>query len=201
MPAWRCEWPLRNAYAGEVQLPFVIGVIGDFSGQPDPPLDPPLRFEPVTRSSFGAVMTALRPRVEYQFTSEDGLQKVPLFLSWIEDRFSWRSTNIPGFLERVEDMKCTTGFFRLEASWRSLHRLVEFCDSEPLGGVRVASVTTRDLVKDLEYDPSAFARAVTQTPFQLLIANYECSASDEHAAILEKLSHVAAAACAPLVIG
>ena len=47
------------------ELPFVIGVLGDFAGKPDPPL-PKLRdreFIEISRDNFNAVLRNMRPRL------------------------------------------------------------------------------------------------------------------------------------------
>lgn len=54
------------------ELPFVIGVLGDFAGKPDPPL-PKLRdreFARVSRDSFNAVLRSMRPRLELNVPNE-----------------------------------------------------------------------------------------------------------------------------------
>ena len=50
------------------ELPFVVGVVGDFSGNPEEPL-PKLRdrkFVNVDRDNFNSVMEGMKPRVAYR---------------------------------------------------------------------------------------------------------------------------------------
>jgi type VI secretion system protein ImpB len=54
--------------AVETELPFVVGVIGDFSGKPNPPLPPSLKdrkFVQIDRDNFNEVLARMRPAVEY----------------------------------------------------------------------------------------------------------------------------------------
>ena len=62
------------------ELPFVVGVLGDFTGQPDKPL-PPLKerkFVNIDRDNFDKVMAAMNPRlamrVDDKLTGEEGKQ-------------------------------------------------------------------------------------------------------------------------------
>jgi type VI secretion system protein ImpB len=50
------------------ELPFVVGVLGDFSGKPDQAL-PPLKerkFVQIDRDNFDSVLAAMNPRVAYR---------------------------------------------------------------------------------------------------------------------------------------
>jgi type VI secretion system protein ImpB len=50
------------------ELPFVVGVLGDFSGKPDQPL-PPLKdrkFVQIDRDNFDSVLEAMNPRVAFR---------------------------------------------------------------------------------------------------------------------------------------
>lgn len=50
------------------ELPFVVGVLGDFSGQPDKPL-PAMKerkFVNIDRDNFDAVMAGMNPRLAYR---------------------------------------------------------------------------------------------------------------------------------------
>lgn len=50
------------------ELPFVVGVMGDFSGKPDQAL-PPLKdrkFVQIDRDNFDSVLAAMNPRVAYR---------------------------------------------------------------------------------------------------------------------------------------
>ncbi|MBI4893668.1 MAG: type VI secretion system contractile sheath small subunit [Acidobacteria bacterium] len=59
------------------EIPFVMGVMADFSGQPEEPLPriKDRRFVEVTPDNFDAVMTSMKPRVS--FTVENKLTDDP----------------------------------------------------------------------------------------------------------------------------
>lgn len=109
-------------------------------------------------------------------------------------------------------------FQRLEASWLGLRYLVGQTDDENVK-IRVLSVTWKELARDaeraIEFDQSQLFRKVYSDefgtpggePFGVLLGDYEIhpKPSAEHPlddlAVLEAISHVAAAAFAPFVTG
>lgn len=73
------------------ELPFVIGVLGDFSGKPNQPL-PKLKdrkFVETDRDNFNQVMAGMKPRlafsVENKLTDDDSKMNVELNFREIED--------------------------------------------------------------------------------------------------------------------
>ena len=76
-PRVHLTYDVQVGYAIEKkELPFVVGVLGEFSGQPD--ADKPLpklkdrKFVEITPDNFDAVLKSMQPRV--QFTVENKLQ-------------------------------------------------------------------------------------------------------------------------------
>ena len=73
------------------ELPFVVGVMGDFSGDPTQPLRPlaERKFIQIDRDSFDEVMKRLAPglqlRVEDKLTGDGGTIPVDLRFDGIED--------------------------------------------------------------------------------------------------------------------
>jgi type VI secretion system protein ImpB len=73
------------------ELPFVVGVMGDFSGDPTQPLRPlaERKFIQIDRDSFDEVMKRLAPglklRVENKLSPEGGIIPVDLRFDSIED--------------------------------------------------------------------------------------------------------------------
>lgn len=73
------------------ELPFVVGVLGDFSGDPTQPLRPlgERKFIQIDRDNFDEVMARLGPglnlRVENKLTPEGGTIPVALRFNSIED--------------------------------------------------------------------------------------------------------------------
>lgn len=73
------------------ELPFVIGVLGDFSGKPEQPL-PKLKdrkFVEVDRDNFNQVMSGMKPRaafsVENKLTDDDSKMNVELNFRGMDD--------------------------------------------------------------------------------------------------------------------
>jgi type VI secretion system protein ImpB len=73
------------------ELPFVVGVLGDFSGKPDEPL-PRVRdrkFIDIDRDNFDKVLAGMKPRlafsVENKLTDEGGRMNVEMRFNSLED--------------------------------------------------------------------------------------------------------------------
>jgi len=102
-------------------------------------------------------------------------------------------------------------FQRLEASWRGLHYLVHQSETSTMLKIRVFNVSKNDLLKDLEraseFDQSALFKKVYEeefgmfggAPFGALIGDYEFGRHPQDMALLDQISHVAAAAHAPFI--
>jgi type VI secretion system protein ImpB len=73
------------------ELPFVVGVLGDFSGDPTQPLRPltERKFIQIDRDNFDDVMKRLGPglklRVENKLSADGGTMPVDLHFNGIED--------------------------------------------------------------------------------------------------------------------
>src|SRR4051812_7054279 len=110
-----------EVYVGDAmemkELPFVVGVLGDFSGKPDKPM-PALRdrkFVDIDRDNFNKVLGAMTPRLAYQvddkltgtpdqklnvelkfasmddFSPENVVKQVPLLRALLEQRESLKN--------------------------------------------------------------------------------------------------------------
>ncbi|WP_005032942.1 type VI secretion system contractile sheath large subunit [Holophaga foetida] len=102
-------------------------------------------------------------------------------------------------------------FQRLEGSWRGLRYMISQTDTSPSLKIKVFNSKKTELVKDLrtssDYDQSALFKKIYEeeygtfggAPYAALIGDYEFSRHPEDLFLLEELSHVAAAAHAPLV--
>jgi len=73
------------------EIPFVVGVLGDFSGKPSEPL-PKLKdrkFVEIDRDNFNKVLEGMKPRVAYRvdnkLTDEGGQMAVDLTFKSMED--------------------------------------------------------------------------------------------------------------------
>ncbi len=73
------------------ELPFVVGVLGDFSGKPDEPLPrvKERKFIEIDRDNFDKVLAAQKPRLAYsvpnRLTDEGGNLNVELRFNSLED--------------------------------------------------------------------------------------------------------------------
>ncbi len=73
------------------EIPFVVGVVGDFSGKPDEPI-PRLKdrkFVEIDRDNFDKVLEGMKPRVafkvENKLTTEEGKLGVDLHFKSLDD--------------------------------------------------------------------------------------------------------------------
>lgn len=110
-------------------------------------------------------------------------------------------------------------FQQLEASWRGLHYLIEQCRNSDGIKVRVLNLSWKELVGDLsraiDFDQSQFFNKIYNEefgtpggePFGVIIGDYEIRhrVTPDHPfndlEALEALSHISAAAFAPMVMG
>jgi type VI secretion system protein ImpC len=102
-------------------------------------------------------------------------------------------------------------FQKLEASWRGLKYVLDNSEMTPLLKVRVLNCTKREVLRDLqrapEFDQSAMFRKIYEEeygvfggePFGAVIGDFEFTKHPEDIELLDKMSHVAAAAHAPFL--
>ncbi|MGD0515501.1 MAG: type VI secretion system contractile sheath large subunit [Terriglobales bacterium] len=102
-------------------------------------------------------------------------------------------------------------FQKLEGSWRGLKYLMDNSETGVGLKIRVLNATKKELLRDIEkapeFDQSALFKKVYQdeygvyggAPFGTLIGDYDFGKHPEDMALLEGISHVAAAAHAPFV--
>lgn len=100
-------------------------------------------------------------------------------------------------------------FQRLEASWRGLQYLVHQTETGPSLKIKVLNISKKDLARDLEkaadFDRSATFQKVYEeeygvfggAPFGMLVGDYDFGNNPQDIGLLERMSHVAAAAHAP----
>lgn len=100
---------------------------------------------------------------------------------------------------------------KLEASWRGLHYLVSNTTAGPDLKIRVLDVSKKELLKDferaIEFDQTAIFKKVYEeeygtfggSPYGALIGDFEFGNHPQDVALLEHLSHLAAAAQAPFI--
>ena len=102
-------------------------------------------------------------------------------------------------------------FQKLEASWRGLKYVLDNSEMTPMLKVRVLNCSKKEVLRDLqrapEFDQSALFRKVYEEeygvfggePFGALIGDFEFTKHPEDIELLDKISHVAAAAHAPFL--
>lgn len=102
-------------------------------------------------------------------------------------------------------------FQKLEGSWRGLRYLVYQSETSTMLKIKVLNTSKDDLRRDLEraseFDQSALFKQIYEeeygtfggVPFGALIGDYEFGRHPQDLALLEKVSHVAAAAHAPFI--
>ncbi len=102
-------------------------------------------------------------------------------------------------------------FQKLEGSWRGLKYLLDSSETSTMMKIRVMNVSKKELLKDLqraaEFDQSATFKKVYEDeygvfggePFGALLGDYEFTKHPEDIELLDKMSHVAAAAHAPFL--
>ena len=112
---------------------------------------------------------------------------------------------------QINEIMHQAEFQVLEASWRGLHYLVMKTETGALLKLRVLNITRSELLKDLEkaveFDQSALFKKIYEEeygtfggyPYSVLIGDFDFGRHPQDIALLEKMSHVAAAAHAPFI--
>ena len=112
---------------------------------------------------------------------------------------------------QINEIMHQAEFQVLEASWRGLHYLVMKTETGALLKLRVLNITRAELLKDLEkaveFDQSALFKKIYEEeygtfggyPYSVLIGDFDFGRHPQDIALLEKMSHVAAAAHAPFI--
>ena len=102
-------------------------------------------------------------------------------------------------------------FQKLEATWRGLRYLLDNSETGTMLKIRVLNVSKQELLKDLrkaaEFDQSAIFKKVYEEeygifggePFAALIGDFEIGKHPDDIDLLDRMSHVAAAAHAPFL--
>jgi type VI secretion system protein ImpC len=102
-------------------------------------------------------------------------------------------------------------FQALEASWRGLHYLVTRTETGTMLKLRLLNITKAELLEDLEkaveFDQSALFKKIYEEeygtfggyPYSMLVGDYDFGRHPQDIALLDKISHVAAAAHAPFI--
>jgi len=102
-------------------------------------------------------------------------------------------------------------FQKLEGSWRGLKYLLDSSETSTMLKIRIFNASKKEVLKDLEraaeFDQSAVFKKIYEEeygvfggePFGALIGDYEFTKHPEDMELLDKMSHIAAAAHAPFL--
>jgi type VI secretion system protein ImpC len=210
------------------EVPFTIGVMGDYSGAVDRPPFKDRTFRKVDFDSFDGVMAELKPRAAFKVTSAAGVEAdIDLTFGSIDDfepekvisripaldalRESEEPSAARALSRQLDRILHAPKFQALEAAWRALWYLVSHTESSSQLIIKLLDVTKRELLKDLqrapEFDQSGLFKLVYEqpygefgaAPFGLLIGNFGFGQSPEDVELLEKISQIAAQSFAPFI--
>ncbi len=113
--------------------------------------------------------------------------------------------------QQINEVLHHPAFQKLEGSWRGLKYVLDNSEMTPMLKVRVLNASKKEVLRDLqkapEFDQSALFRKVYEEeygvfggePFGALVGDFEFTKHPEDIELLEKISHVAAAAHAPFL--
>lgn len=211
----------------EQNPPFIIGVLANFSGQPDTPLPKvrERRFVTVTKQSFAQFLRNRKPRVALRLpATTQGLQS-----SRFDVAFECLEDFGAEYLEKnilLQDMAgveeanliakqavLNAEHQALHATWRGLWYLVASLAENPNISVKVLDVSQMELRRDLEraaeFDQSSLFKKVYEEAcgtfggeaFGCLVGDYYFTSRPEDIKLIEEISRVAAAANAPFLCG
>jgi type VI secretion system protein ImpC len=211
----------------KIELPFVVGILADLSGNGSLVKAPTLdnrAFVDIDRDHFDALLGSLQPRITFTVQSALSGRVEPLNIELTFDTFSDFSPE--KILSQVPELKdlCSDQVHAqlnlilhskplqaLEASWRGLHQLVMNTETGPLLTLRVLDVTKEELRLDLksavDFDQSLLFQRVSEqrgrslgsSPFGVLLGDYAFGRDTAEIQMLTGLSNVAAAAHAPFL--
>jgi type VI secretion system protein ImpC len=231
-----------NGARRRVELPFVLGVMADLSGQRIEAAEPVDQrdFVPLDADSFGPLLAAVRPRAVFQvpnrLTDDGNAFAIELVFEFLEDfapaRVAQRVAPLQSLLARRNDHGETAAmaidalvdqqlsailhhpsFQRLEATWRSLHRLVTQTEADDEVKIAVMNVTKLELGKTLRRfkgtawnESPIFKRICNERylaaggePFGCVVLDFEFDHGPADVELLGELSRIGAAGRAPFL--
>jgi type VI secretion system protein ImpC len=210
-----------------VELPFVIGVLADLSGQQEPVRLKDRKFVEVNRGNFEAVVAAWAPRLRLVVANRlerhgDPLKIELQFRSMADfepEGVARQFTGMAALLEaghagaadQLDEILHAPAFQRLEASWRGVRYLVSSADPDASVKVRVFNVTRQELLSDFREAEDLDRNVLFQKvyleqfgifggqPFSVIMGDYEFSNAADDLELLDGLAQVAALAGAPFL--
>jgi type VI secretion system protein ImpC len=213
------------------EIPFVVGVLGDFSGSAQPQPFHNRKFYLINFDNFNDVLAGLSPRAHFKISSPlgDGELAVDLTFRAIED---FEPDNVIHHLEHLDHLRKSQApeapealrihldrvlhapeFQELEAAWRGLWYLVSQTETSSQLQIKVLDVSKRTLLRDFqrasEFDQTRLFKLVYEEPygafgsdpFSLLIGNFAFNQSAEDVELLVGLGKTASMCHAPFIAG
>jgi type VI secretion system protein ImpC len=204
------------------ELPFVIGVLGDFSGRSDH--RPPFRKQSLLKidlANFDSVLASLQPRVRFRILHPETFTELEIDLTF----GSLGDFGPERLVERIEEFRVlresgseddrmalrrwldlalhAREFQALEAAWRGLYYLASRVKTDSTLKIKLIDVTKEELAQDMRRAPHPFQSYLFQKvfaetwglsgePFGLLIGNFTFSHGPEDVELLSSIAQVAA---------
>ncbi len=230
-PRVHITYDLETGGAIEIrELPFTIGVMGDYSGAAMRPPFKDRTFQKIDFDNFDAVMAELKPRASFKVTSAAGVEtdidltfrsigdfEPENVIARLPELDALRKSGEPGALlalaRQLDRILHAPEFQALEAAWRGLWYLISQTETSSQLIIKLLDVTRRELLKDLqralEFDQSGLFKLIYEqpygefgaAPFGLLVGNFDFGQSPEDVELLEEISHIAASVLAPFIAG
>lgn len=170
------------------EIPFVIGVLGDFSGSGRSSRLKDRNFYEVDTENFNDVLAAIRPKLQFLVTdsSDSGRLEVSLEFAHIEDfepenvikQVQWLRVMVEhdhspqtqrSVWSHLDRILHAPQFQQLEASWRALWYLVLRTETSPSLKIKILDVTKKELLRDFqrapEFDQSALLKKLYEEPY------------------------------------
>ena len=110
---------------------------------------------------------------------------------------------------QLNEVMHNAAFQKLEGTWRGLKYVLDNSECTPMLKIRIMNASKRDVLRDLQrapdFDQSAMFKKVYEEeygvfggePFAALVGDFEFTKHPEDIELLDRISHVAAAAHAP----
>lgn len=209
------------------ELPFVVGILGHYSGAAGRPAFMGRTFQKIEFDNFDAVMAELKPRASFkvsvagvevgidltfrsisEFEPESVIARLPALDSPGKPEEPGAPWTLARHLDRILH---APEFQALEAAWRGLWYFLSRTETSSQLIVRLLDVTKRELLRDLqrapEFDQSRFFKTVYEepygetgsAPFGLLVGNFDFGPSPEDVELLERLGQIAGECHAPFI--
>jgi type VI secretion system protein ImpC len=212
------------------EIPFVIGVLGDFSGLHRQPFRN-RKFLSIDFDNFNAVMEGLCPRVHFKIPSSfgGGEMEVDLTFRAIEDfepdslinrldplarlRISQTPEDAETLQRHVHRILHAPEFQAVESAWRSLWYLLSQTETGSQLKINLLDVSKRELLKDFgraqDFTHTYLFKILYEEPFGafgsdpygILLGNFTFAASPEDIKVLTGLSQIASMCHAPFIAG